>query len=156
MKLPVARVATTYATVLHTHRVPRHGGVERAAEEQLLGDPVDHGDQQQDRGDPLVGVVEHAGDLPVDQRDLPHDQGADDEHAGQQQPERDGAGDRAAQVVVGAGAGYAAEVQRAGRERPDRPDAREHQGGDVERGVARVDLQRPAEADRADHHEHAR
>lgn len=57
------------------------GGVERAAEEDLLRDAVSQRRQQDQRCGALVGEGQHGGDGAVQDRNVPRHQGAAEEHA---------------------------------------------------------------------------
>ena len=67
----------------HDGVTPAERGVQRAAEEHLLGDAVDHRDEHDEPQGPVVGVLEHAHDVVADWRDLAGHQAADDEHRAQ-------------------------------------------------------------------------
>jgi hypothetical protein len=62
---------------------------QRATEEQLLADGVDHRDHQDQGGQAAVGEVEHAGQHPIQHRDPIYDHCADEEDHGQAEPDHD-------------------------------------------------------------------
>ena len=107
----------------------------------------------QDRQGALVGVVDDRDDLASSgsrHGDLLDQEGADDEDAGQQRPDRDRGRGRAGVPVPERDP---AQVQAPRRERADRPDAGQPEGRGVEPAAAGVDAQREAEGDRAEQDE---
>ena len=72
----------------------REGGVQRAAEVELLDDAVDHGDGEHDGQRPEAGRGRAAVDGLAQHRDAGDDERADEEEREQQRAEREGLHDR--------------------------------------------------------------
>ena len=109
--------------------------VQRAAEEELLGKSVDHGDEHDQRQaalgcelEYLCGIVPQSGDLAGDQ--TPQDEDATEREAD------DGAADNRA--LISAEEPHVSEMQRARHQRAERPHARQCQREPVERAVTGI------------------
>ncbi len=136
-------------------RVPGDRGVRGAAEEQLLRHAVDGGDDDEHRQRALGREPQHLLDLVGQQRDVPHDESAHDEHARECQTEGDGLHDGAdeAVLVVGVVGDDVPQVEPTGREGADGPDRGEPERERVEPRAAGLDAQRDGEHDGAEHHD---
>ena len=126
------------------------GGVQRPPEVQLLGDPVDRGDQRDDPQVAEAGVIQQFLDRVAEERDLRHQGRAGEEDQEEAAAQHEGLDHGKARGAV-AGVG-AAGVDPPGRERSHGPDRRDAEGGGVEEVVARLDAQRQRERHRP-HHE---
>ena len=75
---------------------PAQRAVQRPAEEQFLGHPVDHGDEHDQQQRAVTGEFQYGGDVVAHRRDEPCDQAAHHEHRAQSQSDTDAEQHRAA------------------------------------------------------------
>src|SRR6478672_915763 len=125
------------------HLVAREGGVEGAAEVELLDDAVDEGDGEHRREGPEPSVVEQLVDRLAQHGDAGDDERTDEEEGEEQHAEHEGLHDRPG--LLAATRVPHARVQGARQQRADEPHRRQGERRDVEERVARGDPQRPGQ-----------
>ncbi len=145
--LPLASCSTRTNGRNHHRVIAAQRRIKRAAEEDLLGNAVDHGDRDDQPKASVLGEQQHPGDQGRDGRYLPGDQPAQHEHTAKQQSDGRSRDDR---PLVAAAPADATQMQWARKEPADDPYRRQA-GQPVEARLPRMTPQRKPEHRGADH-----